>query len=239
MECDMKDTRAKPSEVFDLAKSALENANAFRGLPTKYVDELAGFARIETFDKKTCLLNHSETWGHLYFVSEGYVVARQRSANGDVSQMFPVLPGRWLSFGSVITERPVDYELWAAAGSKLYTIPSDKVRSIAKTWPQLYIQIIDEISALFILAHHYIWNNILLKAEKKTASYLLLLTSMYEHHDREEFSISQEQMSRSFGISRQTLSRHLQRLKDHGFLEIKYGKISIIDKHSMAEFCKV
>lgn len=238
-ECDMKDTKAKPSEVFNLAKSALENAKVFKGLPLQYVEELAGYARIETFDQKTCLLNHNETWGHLYFVAEGYVVARQRSATGDVSQMFPVMPGRWISFGSVMTSRPVDYELWAAAGSKFYTIPSNIIRNVAKAWPQLYIQIIEEINTLFLLAHHYIWSNMLLKAEKKTASHLILLANMYEHLDREEFSISQEQMSRSFGISRQTLSRHLQRLKKLGFLEIYYGKVSIIDKPKLTQFCSV
>lgn len=235
----MNDTKAKPSKVFDLAKSALENARVFKGLPTKYVDELARFARIETFNQKTCLLNHNETWGHLYFVSEGYVIVRQRSASGDVSQMFPVMPGRWISFGSVMTKRPVDYELWAAAGSTLFAIPSEKVRDVAKAWSQLYIQIIEEINTLFLLAHHYIWNNMLLKAEKKTASHLILLANMYERHDREEFSISQDQMSRSFGISRQTLSRHLQRLKKLGFLKINYGKVSIIDKPNMTEFCSV
>jgi len=238
-ECDMKDTKAKPSEVFNLAKSALENAKVFKGLPLQYVDELAGYARIETFDQKTCLLNHNETWGHLYFVAEGYVIARQRSASGDVSQMFPVMPGRWISFGSVMTKRPVDYELWAAAGSTLFAIPSEKVRDVAKAWSQLYIQIIEEINTLFLLAHHYIWNNMLLKAEKKTASHLILLANMYEQHDWEELTISQEQMSRSFGISRQTLSRHLQRLKKLGFLEINYGKVSIIDKRSMTEFCRI
>lgn len=103
----------------------------------------------------------------------------------------------------------------------------------------LVMQIIEEISALFIMTHHFIWNNILLKSERKTASQLLLITSMNERSDWSEFSISQEQMSRSFGISRQTLSRHLQRLKKLGFLEINYGKVSIIDKPSMTEFCRV
>ena len=235
----MNDTKSAPSNVFNLAKAALESAKVFRGMPAHHVKELAQFARVETFDQKTCLLNHSEVWNYLYFVAEGYVVARQRSATGDVSQMFPVMPGRWISFGSVMTKRPVDYELWAAAGSTFFAIPSEKVRDVAKAWPQLYIQIIEDINTLFIMAHHYIWNNMLLKGERKTASHLILLANMYEHHDREEFSISQEQMSRSFGISRQTLSRHLQRLKKLGFLEIYYGKVSIIDKPKLTQFCSV
>lgn len=235
----MNDTQSAPSDVYNLAKSAIENAKVFRGLPAHHVEELAQFAKVETFDQKACLLNHGEVWNYLYFVAEGYAVARQRSASGDASQLFPVMPGRWISFGSVMTKRLVDYELWAAAGSKFYAIPSSKIRNVAKDWPQLYVQIIEEINTLFLLTHHYVWNNMLLKAEKKTASHLILLATMYEHHDREEFSISQEQMSRSFGISRQTLSRHLQRLKNHGFLKINYGKISVIDKRSMAEFCKL
>ena len=75
----------------------------------------------------------------------------------------------------------------------------------------------------------------LLSVPERVARRLVTLGHLHGRETRNgvELSISQEEMARFLGLSRQAVNQYLQSWKAQGWLTLSRGKIIIVDQHAL------
>lgn len=224
------------------ALEIIKSTHTFRNLPANLVDKLADSARYDYYGQEYLLLRAAQPWENLCFVMSGFIEARRRNAAGLEINGLAVQKGRWVSWNGVFSNPSTDLyrsEVWVSANSQLLTIPCSKIREIAQEWPQLYLQIIEEMNYLFYLMHELVWFNNLLSGAKKVGRALLHQNAVSSFRDSPIINITQERLSQTLNISRQTLSLHLQKLQKKKFVEVGYGQIKILDIEGLKEYTTI
>lgn len=221
------------------ALEIIKSTHTFRNLPANLVDKLADSARYNYYGQEHLLLRAAQPWENLCFVMSGFIQARRRTAAGLETNGLPVQKGCWVSWNGVFPSPSTDVyrsEIWVSANSQLLTIPCSKIREIAQEWPQLYLQVIEEMNYLFYLMHELVWYNNLLSGAKKVGRGLLHQNAVSAFRDSPLINITQERLSQTLNISRQTLSLNLQKLQKKKFVEVGYGQIKILDIEGLKKY---
>ena len=224
------------------ALEIIRATRTFRNLPANLVDKLAHSVRYEHYRQEHLLLQAAQPWENLYFVISGFIQARQRTVTGLETSAIPVQKGVWVSWSAVFPipfTNPLSAEIWVSKNAHLLTVPCEQIRHVAREWPQLYIQIIEEINYLFYLTHELVWSNNLLSGIKKVGRALLYQNAVSAFKDSATIMVTQERLAQTLNISRQTLSLHLQELQQKKFLTVGYGRIKILDIERLRKYTNI
>lgn len=224
------------------ALETIKSTHTFRNLPADLADKLADSARYEYYDQECVLVRAGQPWDKLCFVMSGFVQARQRTATGLETLAIPVQGGVWVSWSGVFPTSSAGLsrsEIWVSEKSQLLTIPCAQVRHVAREWPQLYVQIIEEINYLFYLLHDMLWFSNLLSGSKKIGRALLYQNAVSAFRDSAIINVTQERLAQTLNISRQTVSQHLQFLKQKEFIKVGYGCITITNLEGLSEYTAI
>lgn len=229
----------KNQGIIDIATAAIRGSNVFRGLPDHLLENLSQHARYEEYTRKTLLVEPGNKWDYLYYVIDGYFVAKAHSKSGKVAQVAPVQAGIWMYWGALFAETGSRSEIWSAENTRLITLPREQILALAEQWPQLYPQVIEELNRLIGLLHNWIYSSNLLSGDKRTGAQLLYQNSVNPTTNNTQLQFTQSHLARGLGISRQTLSEHFRSLQNKGFIEHGYGWIKIIDVDGLKEYTNI
>jgi CRP/FNR family cyclic AMP-dependent transcriptional regulator len=221
------------------ALEIIKSTHTFRNLPEDLIEILVRSAKNEHYDQECLLRRNSPPWDNLYYVISGFIQARQRTVTGLETSAIPVQKGVWVSWSAVFPipfTNPLSAEIWVSKNAHLLTVPCEQIRHVAREWPQLYIQIIEEINYLFYLTHEFAWSNNLLSGIKKVGRALLHQNAVSAFKDSATIMVTQERLAQTLNISRQTLSLHLQELQQKKFLTVGYGRIEILDIEGLRKY---
>ncbi len=229
----------KHQEIVDLASSAIRESHVFRGLPDKLLKNLIQHARYEEYPHKTLLVEPGKKWEYLYYVIDGYFVAKAHSKSGKQAQAAPVQAGIWMYWGALFSPSGSRSEIWSAENTRLISLPRSQILALAEQWRPLYPQIIEELNRVIGLLHNWVYFSNLLSGDRRTGAQLLYQNSVNPAADRTQLQFTQSQLARSLGISRQTLCEHFRSLQDQGFIEHGYGWVKIIDAEELREYTSI
>ncbi|MDC0589945.1 Crp/Fnr family transcriptional regulator [Porticoccaceae bacterium] len=224
------------------ALEIIRATRTFRNLPANLVDKLAHSVRYEHYRQEHLLLQAAQPWENLYFVISGFIEARQRTVTGLETSAIPVQKGGWVSWGGIFpvqTNNLIRSEIWVSGNSQLLTIPCAQIRQVAREWPQLYVQVIEEVNYLIYLMHDVVFFNNLLSGIKKVGRTLLYYNAISSCKDSTTIIVTQERLAQTLNISRQTLSLHLQELQQKKFLTVGYGRIKILDIERLRKYTNI
>jgi CRP-like cAMP-binding protein len=220
----------------------IRSTDTFRNMPANLIDKLAQSAGCDYYDQDCLLVRPNQPWENLCFVMSGFIQARQRTASGVEANAIPVQKGVWVSWNGVFgtpAANIIRREIWVSENSQLLTIPCSKIREACQEWPQLYVQIIEEINYLFYLMHDLLWFNHLLTGAKRVGRAILYQNAVSAFRDSKIIEVTQERLAQTLNISRQTLSLHLQELQQQKFIEVGYGRLKILDPEGLKEHTKI
>jgi CRP/FNR family cyclic AMP-dependent transcriptional regulator len=226
-------------QIVKLATEAIRGSHVFRGLPDDLLRKLVQHARYEEYTQQTLLVEPGKKWDYLYYVIDGYFVAKAHSKSGKQAQAAPVQAGIWMYWGALFSPSGSRSEIWSAENTRLITLPRERILELAEQWPQLYPQVIEELNRVIGLLHNWIYFSNLLRGDKRTGAQLLYQNSVNPATDQTQLIFTQSQLARSLGISRQTLSEHFRSLEDKGFIEHGYGWVTIIDVEGLQEYTSI
>jgi CRP/FNR family cyclic AMP-dependent transcriptional regulator len=221
------------------ALEIIKSTHTFRNLPANLVDKLADSARYDYYGQEYLLLRAAQPWENLCFVISGFIEARQRTVNGLETSGLPVQAGAWVSWGGIFpvqTNNLIRSEIWVSGKSQLLTIPCSQIRQVAREWPQLYIQVIEEVNYLFYLTHDVVFFNNLLSGIKKVGRALLYYNAVSSFKDSTIINVTQERLAQTLNISRQTLSLHLKELQQQKLIEVGYGRLTILNIEGLRKY---
>jgi CRP-like cAMP-binding protein len=210
-------------------RTVLERNRLFRGLPAAALDQVARLCTRRAFERDAVIFSQSDPGDALYGVVTGRVRISASSPEGREVFLNIMEPGDTFGEIALLDGRPRTAAASAMAPSDLLIVTrSDFLKLLARE-PELIEHLLQLLCARLRWVSGIAEESALLPVPGRLARRLLSLARL---HGREtgagiELKVSQEEMARFLGLSRQIVNQYLQVWKAQRWVDLGRGSILI------------
>lgn len=176
---------------------------------------------------------------HWFGVVDGMVKVDILAADGRSTTLSGISPGGWLGEGSVLKGELRPYAVVALRDSRIALMPSPTFHYLmANSLPFCHFmihQLNARVGQFIALAESYRMHDISAQVANCLAE---LFNPQLNPHTQAALRISQEDIGRLAGVSRQIAHRALHELENAGLLRIHYGSVDILDIDGLRQFSR-
>lgn len=176
---------------------------------------------------------------HWIGIVEGMVKVDVLSADGRSTTLTGVTNGGWLGEGSVLKGELRPYGIVALRDSRIALMPSQTFHYLVANSLSFCHFMIDQLNArlgqFIALAESYRMHDI---SSRVAGCLAELFNPQLNPQTHPVLHISQEEIGRLAGISRQVAHRALHELEEAGLLHIRYGSIDILNVDGLRVYAR-
>ena len=174
---------------------------------------------------------------HWIGVIDGLVKVDTVSKEGRPTTLAGVPAGSWFGEGAVLKNEPRQYSVVALRNSKVAFVPRSTFEWLLANSHSFSRFVIDQLNARCGYYVGLVGNSRLHKASARVAFCLAELFNPQLYGTTNwTLGLSQEEIGRLSGLSRQNTNRALHELADAGLLLIEYGSVQILDLPGLRDF---
>ncbi len=215
-------------------QTILERNRLFRGLPPLTLQQLAGLAVRRSYAEGASVFYQAGPGDALYGVVTGKVLISASSPEGKEIFLNIMEPGDTFGEIALLDGQPRTATASTTAPSELMMIMREPFLALLHREPRL----VDHL--LQLLCQRVRWTSglaeesALLGVPARLARRLLSLAELHGRGSNgSELTISQEEVARFLGLSRQIVNQHLQHWKARGWVALGRGKITLTDDEAL------
>lgn len=202
---------------------------------------LLGAAIVRRLGNKERLFSRGDPPCGLYAVVEGVIQISGMNSRSEVEKeavLTLVEPPDWFGEIALFDSLPRTHDAFADGPAVVLQIPQAAISALLRDHPAFWRELGLLMSHKLRLAFAAMEETALLPAPVRLASRLLLMTEGYGgRHDvtlqRRILKLSQEQLSRLLGITRQTTNQILKNLEQRHIIRLHRNEIEILDRDQL------
>ena len=221
--------------VSERFRNVLARNLLFRGLPASIIDRLASVAMRRTYTKGERVFSQGDEGDSLLGVISGRIRIGAVGATGKEVFLNIMEPGD--SFGeiAVVDGLPRTAGATAMEPTVLIAVGRREFLEVLREEPELAIHLLGLFCERIRWASDLYEDSAFLAAPARLAKKLLSLAMLHGKRTDEgvELAISQSELARFLGISRQIVNQNLQEWKAKGWLSVARARLLIIDASSL------
>jgi CRP/FNR family cyclic AMP-dependent transcriptional regulator len=218
-------------------RKAILSGSLFGQFGDEALASICQVARVLHFDCPTLMSAAGQAHTSLYLVVQGHIEVIARHAGGDEFVIGLITPGRWSSWVPCFSEHAPEHDFYAATKSCLIALPITSVQAFCQTYPEAYLPIIRQIGRRTRLLMNWLGQSVLVGPLQRVAKLLYVLALEQEDAPQQlTLVITQYQLARMAGCSRQTANSLLNELVDLGLVILSYRQIHIPSLPKLATF---
>lgn len=213
-------------------KTIIDLHDFIRELPIAIKQEIEQFSKVRKLDKGETVYCQGDPPLEMYRILEGAVKLCNYSLDGAEIVMGELLPGDCFGDMGLIDGLPRVSHAVASRNSELSVLSKQHFNMLRDKHPevnrQLSLMLCRRVRLLYCLNEDATG----LKLHVRLARILHRLAYSHKHRDERSESyieISHDDLSKMLGTSRQSVSKELKSLEREGDIELRYGKIYILD----------
>jgi len=216
-------------------RTVLERNLLFRGLSSATLDQIARLGTRRTYDRDTEVFAQSDPGDALYGVMTGRVRISASSAGGKEVFLNIMEPGDTFGEIALLDGRPRTASATATAPSELFVITREQFLGLLAREPQLVDHLFQLLCGRLRWVSGFAEESALLSVPARLAKRLLSLGKLHGHETRAgiELKVSQEEVARFLGLSRQIVNQYLQDWKAQRWVDLGRGRIMILDARAL------
>lgn len=219
------------------AQTILERTRLFRGLPSATIQRISALSVRRAYGNGAVVFSRADPGDALYGVVTGKIRISASARDGREMFLNIMEPGDTFGEIALLDGRPRTATASATAPSELIIITREHFLELLKREPELVSHVVQLLCERIRWTSGLAEESALLNVPERLARRLLSLGTL---HGREtpngvELRISQEELARFLGLSRQAVNQYLQHWKAHGWLALGRGKIVIVDEHALRD----
>jgi CRP/FNR family transcriptional regulator, cyclic AMP receptor protein len=219
------------------AETILGRTRLFSGLPAATIQRISALSTRRSYGHGAVVFSQSGPGDALYGVVTGKIRISASAADGREMFLNIMEPGDAFGEIALLDGRRRTATASATVPSELIIITRDHFLHLLEREPKLVSHVVQLLCERIRWTSGLAEDSALLGVPARLARRLLGLGQL---HGREtangvELGISQEEVARFLGLSRQVVNQYLQLWKAQGWLTLGRGKIVIIDEHSLRE----
>jgi CRP/FNR family cyclic AMP-dependent transcriptional regulator len=217
------------------AQTILERTLLFRGLPLATIQQISAISFRRPYVNGAVVFSQADPGNALYGVITGKIRISASSPNGREIFLNIMEPGDTFGEIALLDGRQRTATACATASSELIIITRDHFLELLKHEPTLVTHVVQLLCERIRWTSGLAEESALLSVPERLARRLLSLGQLHGHETSTgvELSISQEELARFLGLTRQAVNQYLQIWKTQGWLKLGRGKIVIVDEHAL------
>jgi CRP/FNR family cyclic AMP-dependent transcriptional regulator len=241
--CQVDDTRRTLLATFHerspavtlTAHTILERTRLFRGLPPATIQQISALSIRRSYSHGAIVFSQSDPGDALYGVVTGKIRISASSPDGREVFLNIMEPGDTFGEIALLDGRHRTATASVTAPSELIIITRDHFLELLEREPKLVSHLIQLLCERIRWTSGLAEESALLSVPARLARRLL---SLGKFHGREtpngvELTISQEEVARFLGLSRQAINQYLQNWKRRRWVSLGRGKIVIVDEQAL------
>ena len=188
------------------------------------------------YGKGEVLLRPGDTLTHVFLLVSGSVVEYDISSSGNEVIVNAFKPGAYFPMSLAINRSPSDYFFESASSVTLRVAPADDVVNFIQSHPDICFDLLRRVyigtDGLLRRMAHLMGG----KAQSRLVFELLNASARFGIKETEGGSLvplTEKDIAKRSGLSRETVSRTMSTLKNKGLVEIRTGAIYIPDANKL------
>jgi CRP-like cAMP-binding protein len=217
------------------ARTVIERNRLFRGLPSATLDRIAELALRRAYRKGETIFAQSDPGDGLYGVVTGRVRISASSPDGKELFLNIMEPGDAFGEIALLDGRQRTATACATAPSDVLLIVRDHFLALLRREPELVTHLLELLCQRLRWMSGLTEESALLPVPARLARRLLSLVNLHGQATAKgiRLAISQEEVARFVGLSRQIVNQHLQHWKGQGWVALGRGSITIVDPDAL------
>jgi CRP/FNR family cyclic AMP-dependent transcriptional regulator len=218
-------------------QTILERTGLFRGLHSATIQRLSALSFRRSYNQGAIVFSQGDPGDALYGVITGKIRISASSPDGREMFLNIMEPGDTFGEIALLDGRHRTATASATAPSELIIITRDHFLDLLEREPKLISHVIQLLCQRIRWTSGLAEDSALLSVPARLARRLLSLGKLHGHKTPNgvELTISQEEVARFLGLSRQAVNQYLQDWKGRGWLTLGRGKIVIVDEHALRD----
>lgn len=220
-----------------IAQTILERTQLFRGLPLATIQRISALSIRRSYKSGTVVFSQSDPGDALYGVITGKIRISATSRDGREIFLNIMEPGDAFGEIALLDGRPRTATASATSPAELIIITRDHFLDLLKSEPRLATHVIQLLCERIRWTSGLAEESALLSVPERLARRLLSLGELHGHavSDGVQLNVSQEEVARFLGLSRQAVNQHLQHWKARGWITLGRGKIIVVDEGALRD----
>ena len=219
------------------AETILERTRLFRGLPAATIRQISALSTRRSYGAGTLVFSQADPGDALYGVATGKIRISASSPDGREMFLNIMEPGDTFGEIALLDGRPRTATASATAPSELIIIMRDHFLALLEREPKLVGHVVQLLCERIRWTSGLAEDSALLGVPARLARRLLSLGKLHGHGTAHgtELRISQEEVARFLGLSRQVVNQYLQNWKAQEILTLGRGKMVIVDERALRD----
>jgi CRP-like cAMP-binding protein len=216
-------------------RTVLERNMLFRGLSPATLEQIAHLCIRRTYERNTVIFSQSDPGDALYGVVTGRVRISASSAGGREVFLNIMEPGDTFGEIALLDGRPRTAGASATAPSDLLIVTREQFLGLLAREPRLAEHLLRLLCARLRWVSGFAEESALLPVPARLARRLLSLGKLHGHETQVgiELKVSQDEMARFLGLSRQIVNQYLQTWKARRWVDLGRGRIMILNGRAL------
>jgi len=217
------------------ANTILERNRLFRGLSAGIIQQTAALSSRRPYSVGAIVFSQGDPGDALYGVVTGKVRISASAPDGKEMFLNIMEPGDTFGEIALLDGNPRTATASATAASELLVIMREPFLALLQREPTISIHLLRLLCQRIRWTSGLAEDSALLALPARLARRLLSLGKMHGHQtlDGVHLAISQEDIARFLGVSRQVVNQYLQIWKAHGWVELGRAKMTILDSQAL------
>jgi CRP/FNR family cyclic AMP-dependent transcriptional regulator len=217
------------------ARTIIERNGLFRGLAPQTIEHIAALAARRTYKAEAVVFMRGDPGDSLYGVVTGRVRITANTATGKEVILNVMKPGDVFGEIALLDGQPRTAAATTLAPSQLMIIQRADFVALMKREPQLAVHLIELLCERVRWTSGQMEDSSLLSAPQRLAKRLVsLAASQGQPADAGvQLKISQEQLARFLGLSRQIVNKHLQVWRRRHWISLGRGSIVVANEQAL------
>jgi CRP-like cAMP-binding protein len=217
------------------AYTVIERNRLFRGLPSATLARIAALGIRRLYGKGETIFAQADPGDSLYGVVTGRVRISASAADGKELFLNIMEPGDTFGEIALLDGRPRTASACATAASDVVVIPRDQFMGLLQREPELVSHVLELLCQRLRWLSGLTEESALLPVPARLAKRLLTLGQLHGQSTAKgvRLSISQEEMARFVGLSRQVVNQYLQNWKSQQWVGLGRSNITILDPDAL------
>jgi CRP/FNR family cyclic AMP-dependent transcriptional regulator len=216
-------------------RAVLERNLLFRGLSATTLEQVAGLCVRRTYERDAVIFSQTDPGDALYGVVTGRVRISASSVGGKEIFLNIMEPGDTFGEIALLDGRPRTASASATAPSDLFMISRDAFLGLLSREPPIVDHLLQLLCTRLRWVSEFAEESALLPVAARLARRLLSLGKLHGRETKAgiELKVSQDEMARFLGLSRQIVNQYLQTWKASKWVGLGRGKITILSVRAL------
>jgi CRP-like cAMP-binding protein len=216
-------------------QTILERNRLFRGLSAATIQQIAALAIRRPYEPDALVFSQGDPGDSLYGVVTGKVRISASTREGKEMFLNIMEPGDTFGEIALLDGNPRTATATTTATCELMIIPRAQFLALLQREPSVAIHLLQLLCQRIRWTSAQAEDSALLTVPNRLARRLLSLARLHGQHSPTgvQLIISQEEMGRFLGISRQAVNQYLQEWRTKGWVDVGRGKVTVLDESAL------